>query len=180
MRQLDRALDAARSGDERALETLFRMTCAGVVGYLRARDVGDPDGLANEVFLRAFRTLHSFTGDGEQFRSWLFVIAHHAAIDDARRRRCRPIEKPVEHALDVPCGDVESEVIARLAQDRVEALLVCLSADQREVVTLRVLADLSIAQTAAVMGKSHEAVKALQHRALAALRRALSDPGVPK
>jgi RNA polymerase sigma-70 factor (ECF subfamily) len=177
---LDHALGAVRNGDERALGTLFRMTSAGVVGYLRARNVRDPDGLANEVFLRAFRSLHTFTGDGDRFLSWLFVIAHHAAIDDARRRQCRPVEKPLDHANDIPGGDVESEVVARLAQERVEALLAGLSADQREVITLRVLADLSIAQTAAVMGKSHESVKALQHRALAALRRALSDPGVPK
>jgi RNA polymerase sigma-70 factor (ECF subfamily) len=180
MQELDHALDAARNGNERALETLFRTTCAGVVGYLRARNVGDPDGLANEVFVRAFRSLHTFTGDGEQFMSWLFVIARNAAIDDARRRQRRPVEEPLDHAISVAGGDVESDVLARLAQDRVEALLVCLSADQREAITLRVLADLSIAQTAAVMGKSHEAVKALQHRGLAALQRALSDARVPK
>ena len=54
--------------------------------------MSDPESLANEVFVRAFRTLHTFEGDGERFRSWLFTIARNAAIDDARRRRCRVVE----------------------------------------------------------------------------------------
>jgi RNA polymerase sigma-70 factor (ECF subfamily) len=56
-----------------------------------------------------------------------------------------------------------------------------LSPDQREVIALRVVADLSVEQTAAAVDKSYEAVKALQRRGLATLRRTLSDPeGVPR
>ena len=66
-------------GDARGFDVLFRATGASVVGYLRSRSVSDPDGLANEVFLRVFRSIHTFTGDGARFRSWLFTIAHNAA-----------------------------------------------------------------------------------------------------
>jgi RNA polymerase sigma factor (sigma-70 family) len=62
-----------------------------------------------------------------------------------------------------------------LQNETVRVLLDGLAPDQREVLMLRVVADLSIAQTAAVVNKSHEAVKALQHRALAALRRSLAQ-----
>ena len=60
-------------------------------------------------------------------------------------------------------------------RDRVQALLGLLSPDQREVLMLRIVADLSVDETAAVVGKSHEAVKALTRRGIAALRRAISE-----
>jgi RNA polymerase sigma-70 factor (ECF subfamily) len=177
---LDRALDWARAGDARGFEALFRATGASVVGYLRTRHVSDPDGAANEVFLRAFRTIQTFHGDARRFRSWLFTIAHNAAIDDARRRRRRLREAPLDNTREPAGGDVEADATAALADERVHALLDQLSPDQREVIALRVVADLSVAQTAAVVGKSHEAVKALQRRGLAALRRTLSEQGVPR
>ena len=178
---LDAALERARSGDARGFEVLFQATSAPVVGYLRTRNVSDPDGVANDVFLRAFRTIHTFRGDTHRFRSWLFTIARNAAIDDARRRRRRVTEAPLDEVAEPVGGDVEADVSAALAADRVRGLLDQLSPDQRDVIALRVIAGLSVEQTAAVVDKSYEAVKALQRRGLAALRRALSDQqGVPR
>jgi RNA polymerase sigma-70 factor (ECF subfamily) len=78
-------------------------------------------------------------------------------------------------------GDVESDVIARLAGERVRSLLDRISPDQREVLLLRIVADLSVEETASVVGKGYEAVKALQRRGLAALRREISGgQGVPR
>jgi len=178
---LDGALEQARAGSERGFDELFRATGAAVAGYLRARGVRDPDGAANDVFVRAFRTLHTFEGDGERFRSWLFTIAHNAAIDDARRRSRRVVEVSLAAAPDPTGGNVEFDAVARLAHERVHTLLALLSPDQRDVLLLRVVGDLSVEETAAALGKSYEAVKALQRRGLAALRRALSsEEGVPQ
>src|SRR5260221_591381 len=85
---LDLAFERARTGDSRGFDALFRAHAPSLVGYLRARGVSDPDDLANEVFVRAFRTIHTVQGDSNRFRSWLFAIAHNAAVDDSRRRRC--------------------------------------------------------------------------------------------
>ena len=171
---LDVAIQRAQAGDPRGFDALFEACGRSVVGYLRARSVGDPDDIANEVFLRAFRTIHTFQGDASRFRSWLFTIAHHAAVDEARRRRRRLKETSLEHAPDPAGGDVEADVLTRLARGRVDALLSGLSPDQRDVIMLRIVGDLSVEQTAAVVGKSFEAVKALQRRGLASLRRALA------
>jgi RNA polymerase sigma factor (sigma-70 family) len=180
-RSLDGALDQARAGSDQGFDELFRATGPAVAGYLRARGVGDPEGVANDVFVRAFRTLHTFQGDGERFRSWLFSIAHNAAIDESRRRRRRVVEVSLAAAADPAGGDVEVDVVARLAHERVRTLLALLSPEQRDVLLLRVVADLSVEETAAVVGKGYEAVKALQRRGLAALRRALSsEEGVPQ
>ena len=170
------AIERAQAGDGRGFDTLFRAFGRAVAGYLRARRVSDPDGIANDVFLRAFRTIHTFQGDPPRFRSWLFTIAHNAAIDDARRRRRRVEETSLEHLPEWAGGDVESQVAAHLARERVDALLRQLSPDQRDVLVLRIVADLSVEETAAVVGKGYEAVKALQRRGLAALRRSISDP----
>jgi RNA polymerase sigma-70 factor (ECF subfamily) len=179
---LERGLDAARTGDARGFAVLFDALGAAVLGYLRVRKVSDPDGLTNEVFARAFRTIHTFRGDVARFRAWLFTIARNAAIDDARRRERRVREVPLDHAPEPVTGDLEAEVLEHHdADERVRSLLAQLSDDQREVIALRVLADLSVAQTAAVTDKSYEAVKALQRRGLAALRRALAaEQPVPR
>jgi len=178
---LDDALDRARDGRPSGFDELFRATGPAVAGYLRARQVSDPDGLANDVFLRAFTRLPTFAGDGERFRTWLFTIAHHAAIDDSRRRRRRPQETPLERAAESVGGDVEDDVVARLASERVSRLLDGLSPDQRDVLLLRIVADCSVEETAIMLGKGYEAVKALQRRGLAALRRQLSShEGVPR
>src|ERR1700730_16467135 len=107
-RSLDGALDQARAGNARGFDELFGATGAAVAGYLRARGVSDPDGVANDVFVRAFRTLHTFKGDGERFRSWLFTIAHNTAIDDSRRRRRRVVEVSLAAAPDAAGGDGKS------------------------------------------------------------------------
>jgi len=179
--ELGEAVARAQAGDPRGFEVLFRELGAPVAGYLRSRSVSDPDGIANEVFLRAFRTIHTFDGDAQRFRSWLFTIAHHAAVDDARRRGRRVREAPIDHAPEQAGGDVETDVIANLAHERVHALLSGLSADQREVLVLCVVADLSIAQTAEVLGKRYETVKTLRRRGLSALRAAItSNEGAPR
>jgi RNA polymerase sigma-70 factor (ECF subfamily) len=178
---IERAIERAQHGDADGLNTLFRTFGAPVVGYLRSRGVSDPDGIANEVFVRAFRNIHTFRGDASRFRSWLFTIAQNASIDDSRRRRRRVAEVPISERIDTPGGNAEEDAIAQLAHGRVEALLATLSPDQRDVLMLRIVADLTVEETGAVVGKSYEAVKALQRRGLASLRRALSsDAAVPR
>ncbi|HEV7525160.1 MAG TPA: RNA polymerase sigma factor [Acidimicrobiia bacterium] len=163
-------------GDARGFDTLFRADAAAIVGYLRGRGVRDPDDLANEVFVRAFRNIHTVRGDAARYRSWLFSIARNASIDDARRRQRRARETPLDAEVHAVGGDVEAEAISHLERTAMRAMLDELAPDQRDVLLLRVVGDLSIEQTAAVVDKSYEAVKALQRRGIAALRRKLVPP----
>lgn len=179
--ELDVALAEARTGASCGYHAIFQILGGPVGGYLRARRVADPDCLANEVFLRAFRMLHTFAGDATDFRSWVFTIARNAVIDEMRSAARRPREVLDARPCDGVGGNVEDDVLARLADERVAALLQLLSRDQRDVIALRVVADLSVEQTAEVLGKTYEGVKALQRRAIARLRKALSPPeGVPR
>ncbi|HEX2040980.1 MAG TPA: RNA polymerase sigma factor [Acidimicrobiales bacterium] len=176
------ALAAARTGAGWAFERVFAAFAPAVCGYLRAQGARDPEGETNEVFLRVHRRLPAFEGDVDRFRSWVFAIAHNYVVDQRRWLRRRPVEDVVADTPVRPTGrDAGEEALARVAAADVRALLGTLSPDQRDVLLLRFLADLSIEQTAAATGRTVTGVKALQRRGLDALRRrlaAVSGPAV--
>jgi RNA polymerase sigma-70 factor (ECF subfamily) len=167
-----RLVDAARAGSYRAFEQLYRTMAGQVASYLRWHRASDPDGLTNDVFVQVHRNLAGFQGDEKGFRSWVFTIAHHRMIDDRRRANRQPrVDGEAGVEDHVRTGDVEDDVLAWLAHDNVRDLLAVLSRDQRDVVLLRIVADLSVEEVARMLGKREGAIKALQHRALNALRR---------
>lgn len=149
-----------------------------VTGYLRLRGAPEPDDTASEAFLSVFRSLGSFTGDEAAFRSWVFTIVHRRLIDDRRRLGRQPVSEPFDEPPAQVGGDVEQEGLAALGGSWVGEALQVLSDEQREVVLLRIAADLSVDQVAAVVGKRAGAVRALQHRGLERLRRHLADQRV--
>lgn len=173
-------MQAAKDGSAVAFEQLYRAMAGQVSSYLRWHRATDPDGLTNDVFAQVHRNLPRFTGDEQGFRSWVFTIAHHRMIDDRRRvNRMPPVDDDAGVEEHVGTGDVEDDVLAWLAHDRVRDLLAVLSRDQREVLLLRIVADLSVDEVARILDKREGAVKALQHRALNALRRHLDRQPQP-
>jgi RNA polymerase sigma-70 factor (ECF subfamily) len=132
------------------------------------------------VFLEVVRALPRFEGGHSEFRTWVFTIAHHRLVDDFRRRRRRPHEPA---APEIPAGaessgNVEDDALAPLRDEEVRRVLERLSSAQRDVLTLRILVGFTIAETARVLGKRPGAVKSLQVRGLAALKREISAEGV--
>ena len=179
--ELEGVLGAAQAGAGWAVEVLYRGLAPVVAGYLRVQGSADPEDLTNEVFLRVFRDLGSFSGTDTQFRSWVFSIAHARLIDDRRRQTRRvPLADADVSAVEVAGGsDVEGDVIRGLAEARVRELCGRLVPDQRDVLLLRLIGDLTVEQVASTVGKSVGATKALQRRGLAGLRRELEREGVP-
>ena len=170
-------LDAARADAPWAYQRLFEWLGAPVAGYLRGQGADDPDGLANEVFLRAFANLERFRGDDVAFRSWVFTIAHNQLADERRRRRRRPVVADREVPDHPGPASTEADALARLGLSRVSLLVDELSCDQRDVLLLRVVADLTVEQVAHTLGRSTGSVKQLQRRALVALRQRLEAEG---
>jgi RNA polymerase sigma factor (sigma-70 family) len=167
----DDVLAAAQAGAGWAFEVLYRDLAPVVTGYLRLHGAAEPDDLASETFLQAFTGLAGFTGDEDALRAWVFTIAHRRLVDDWRRRSRRPQLADDPGAGPEPVGgDVEDDVLGRLGTADVERLCGLLPPDQRTVLLLRILADLTIEQVAAVLGRSTGATKALQRRGLRALR----------
>jgi RNA polymerase sigma-70 factor (ECF subfamily) len=169
----DEVLVAARRGDPLAYRELYDGLAGRVCGYLSVHGASDAEDLTSEVFLRAFRKLDRFEGNEKQFRSWVFTIAHHLLLDDRRRRGARIETSAFDGDVvnRVAGGDVEDEAINHLRSEWVTDALAQLSPDQQTVVTLRIVGDLSVEQVAVVTGKPVGAVKALQRRGIATLRR---------
>jgi len=148
----------------------YRAFAPAVLGYLRGQGVPDPDDVLSEVFLQVARALPRFRGGEAEVRPWIFTIARNRAIDDRRRRKTRPVVTASEVPDLVGPADregVDPALLAALAQ---------LTPDQREVVVLRFVADLSLEEVARITKRTEGAVKSMQHRALAQLARILADP----
>lgn len=169
------ALTAARVGAGWAFERVYRALAPAVLAYLRAQGCADPEGTVDEVFLRVFRGIGEFEGTDAQFRSWVFAIAHNLVVDERRMAARRPSLQPLHDRLDPRGGDVEDDALERVGAGRVRQVLDLLAPDQRDVLLLRVVADLPLDEVAAATGRSVGAVKALQHRGLASLRRRLEE-----
>ncbi len=178
--ELSAILERARAGSGPAFDAVYQELAPTVAGYLRYNGVAEVEDLVNEVFAQVHRGLPGFSGDWAGFRSWVFTIAHHRMVDETRRVRRRPAVTLGEVAAEAWTGDVEAEALESLSDARLRLLLDQLSSDQREVLLLRIVADLPLGEVADALDKTVGAVKSLQHRALASLRRALDQEGVDR
>ena len=171
-------LTAAQANAAWAFRRLFDELSGQVAGYLRAQGAREPDDLTNEVFVSVFSGIGGFQGGEDQFRSWVFTIAHRRLTDERRRLGRRPVVTG-DAVTDLRGGDAEDHALSSLGAERVHKLLGRLAPDQRDVLLLRILADLTVEQTAQALTKTPGAVKTLQRRGLAALRKEISKKGVP-
>src|SRR3954462_2628425 len=143
----DDVLAAAQAGAAWAFETLYRDLSPVVTGYLRLHGAAEPDDLASETFLGVFTGLTGFSGDEAGPRAGGFTIAHRRLMDDWRRRSRRPQLADEPGDLEAYLGgDVEDDALARVGADSVHRLCGDLPTDQRSVLLLRILADLTVEQ----------------------------------
>jgi RNA polymerase sigma factor (sigma-70 family) len=158
-------LDDVAGADPAALFGVAYRSFAGpMLGYLKARGVDDPEAVTQDVFLAFYPQVSGLTGGLQGAKSLLFSIAHARMVDHYRRVERRPQLTPYDPQEDSRCAPSAEDAAA--GNGAASALLEGLSGDHQEVLALRVVADLSIDQTAAIMGKSAGAVKQLQRRAL--------------
>ena len=148
-----------------------------VLAFVRAAGAEDPEAVVNDVFLGVFGRLSGFAGDESGFRALLLTVARRRVVDDVRRRARRVPTRPWDDEVDRRTSpSVEEMLVGPAGDDRSPLTLVgSLPADQRDVVLLRLVADLSIAEVATILDKRPGAVKSLQRRALDSLRRQLAS-----
>lgn len=160
---------------------LYRALSAPVLGYLRAQGVPEPEDVLGDVFMQVARDWPMFPepDDEAAARRWVFTVARHRSIDAHRRRRRRLRVVADEHELPDPVDEAAAAFDDTLPDPALVAALGALTDEQREVVALRFVADLSLDDVAALTGRTVGAVKAMQHRALENLRRAVSPGAAP-
>jgi RNA polymerase sigma-70 factor (ECF subfamily) len=171
-------LAQAQRGDELAFARLWRDLNPALLRYLGL--AGDAaEEIASTTWLDVVKGLERFRGDETAWRAWVFTTARRRAVDAARKRERdlrvwrRSASWVVELADD--CADVVVDAISSADALRLVRRLPAL---QAEVVLLRVVADLPVAEVAALLGTSQGNVRVAAHRGLKALRRILSEHGV--
>ena len=173
IRAFDDVLTAARAGDEASFAILWRWLQPPLLRWLGVVAPEAVDEIASDVWLSVVRALDEFEGSDRQFQGWIFTLARRRTIDWARRKRRQLATRPLD-GVDVPgAADATASVLALADVRAAIALLRTLRPDQAEVVGLRVIVGLSVAETARVVDKSENAVRVLCHRGLQTLGRRL-------
>lgn len=170
----------AQQGDPTAFGELYEEYSPLVFRFLRRRVDGTEEiveDLTEDVFVKVFEKLDRYVERGLPFTAWLYRIAHNHLVDYLRSR-----PRHTAHSLDDVAEVAERHTPAAygrvLDQQSLEPALARLTPEQRQAVEYRFLEGLSVAETASTMSRSAEAVKKLQARALANLRRHLA-PAMP-
>ena len=170
-------LAQATQGDGRAFEHIFSAYAGRIRAFAIARGARDPDAIANDVMLQVFRSLGSFDGDESAFVRWLFRIARNRLIDAYRADQRRPIIADAA-VPESAARSAEAVVFDNLSLADVAERLSRLTVDQREVISLRLIQDLSLKDVALIVDRPVTAVKALQRRGMEALRRQILEEEV--
>jgi RNA polymerase sigma-70 factor (ECF subfamily) len=169
-------LAAAQRGDERAFAVLWRDLQPAVLRYLRVAAPAAAEDLAADTWMSVIRGLARFRGDEPGFRALVFTAARHRALDWRRQASRTPFgAMPVEALEDRPAPDDPAEAVLEAQSTRAAlALIAELPRSQAEVVALRMVAGLDVAQVAGIVGKRPGAVRTLTHRGLRRLAERLA------
>jgi RNA polymerase sigma-70 factor, ECF subfamily len=162
-----------RTNEPDAFDELYARYSPRVFGYLYQRLNGnheEAEDLTAEVFAKVYEKIDSYQVQGAPLSSWLFRIAHNRLIDSVRRRP-RQTQVGLDLAPEVPAGPAFQGVDQAVALEQIKIGLARLTPEQRQVIELRFLEGKSLAETAAEVGRNEDAVKKLQSRGLASLRR---------
>lgn len=172
-------LDAARMMNEEALVKIFDLYSSALYRYA-FRICGDPvraDHIVGDVFTKLLEQLSMGNGPTTNLRSYLYESAYHQMIDEARySQRQVPLEVALSLRQDAHLS-LEDQLLLRQV---LHAIPNELTDDQRHVIVLRFLEGLSVRETAAIMGKTVDHVKVIQHRALTKLREAVDKKWIGK
>jgi RNA polymerase sigma-70 factor (ECF subfamily) len=173
-----RLIQRAKQGDPTAFAELYDRHQPAIYRYIfhQVGNVATAEDLTSEVFVRLVEKIDRFTYRGRPLLAWLYTIARNL-VTDHHRRSGRFQSLPLDERLAADTDAPEETVAQKLAQHRLAAAIIHLTEEQRQVILLRFVEGLDNKTVAQVLGKSIGAVKALQHRALAALRRILEQNG---
>ena len=166
------AAERAREGDDDALRLLYLLYADNVYGYVLAivHDEHDAEDITSEVFSKLPRALTRYQAGATPVAAWLLRVSRNAALDHLRAQRSVP-------RAEIHAVSAAAEPRARERAADLRAALAALPFDQRQVMLLRLVAGMSPGEVALELGRSVDAIHALQHRARRRLRRELTDQG---
>jgi RNA polymerase sigma-70 factor (ECF subfamily) len=165
----------AKKGDPAAFAEIYDRYQPAIYRYIfyRVSDSTTAEDLTGEVFVRVVEKIDRFAYRGRPLLSWLYTIARNLVVD--HHRQASVLVEDEQVAVDAT--DIEETLEHTLTQQRLAAAVSHLTEDQRRVILLKFIEGVDNRTVARMLGKSVGAVKSLQHRGLAALRRVLEKNG---
>jgi RNA polymerase sigma-70 factor (ECF subfamily) len=166
----------AQQGDQQAFASLYEQYSPLICRFLRRRVDGSDEvveDLTEDVFVKVYEKLDRYVERGLPFTAWLYRIAHNHLVDYLRTLP-RLSTQSLDAVAEMPERQTVSDFTRVLDRQALEPAMARLTPEQRQAVELRFLQGMSVLEAAATMGRSEDAVKKLQARALANLRRHLS------
>jgi RNA polymerase sigma-70 factor (ECF subfamily) len=172
---LSDALNRARNGEESGFAVLWRHHNSRLSRFVQSRLINssiDSEEIVSETWLNVARDIRKFDGNESDFASWLYAIARNRIIDAVRvrDRQVRSTDE-IEDAFWLPSDEnVEQQFEGSEEVRRIVEAIHLLPAAQAEVLLLRIVSDLSVAETAKIVKKSANSVRVLAHRGTQALK----------
>lgn len=171
-------VELAQRGDAEAFGQLYDAYVTPIyrLAYHRLGSRHLAEDLTGDTFVRALRSIGSFTWQGKDFGAWLTTIARNLIADHYRssRHRLEDVVAAIPEQPGVGPG-TEDEVLAGLSNADLMRAVHALAPEQRDCILMRFLEGLSIAETAAALGRSEGAVKQLQLRAMRNLAKSVEQ-----
>jgi RNA polymerase sigma-70 factor, ECF subfamily len=170
----------AQQKDSEAFAQLYEAYFDKIYRYIvmRVRNEMEAEDMTQQVFMKMLQSISSYTARGLPFSAWIYRIAHNLVVDHLRQQN----KKATVDIEGIPLPDMGEDPQHLIEQhidiEDLKKAMQKLTQFQQEVLSLRFTGELSIAECAAVMGKNEGAIKALQHSAVLALRKALVVNGI--
>jgi len=167
-------VNSAAGGDVEAFGQLYIIHIERIYRYVfyRIKDKMTAEDIVGDVFLRAWKAIGTCRGKEQTFSSWLYRIANNLVIDNFRKRqKIQSTEREISERVVIPEVEIEAE---ERRQELLE-LIACLSENQRQVIILKFIEGLDNREIAKILNKREGAIRVLQMRALAKLRKVLGS-----
>jgi RNA polymerase sigma-70 factor (ECF subfamily) len=170
------ALEGLRKLDSQSIGAIYDKYFPEVYRYIRYRisDEATAEDIASDIFVRLMDAAQKKQGPQTNLRGWLIATASNAVNDHHRRHYRRPVEALSESMPDRGPG-IHAEIDVREQNRLVLGAIAQLTDEQQHVLALRFGQGYSVEETAALLKKNINAVKALQFRALASLQRQIGE-----
>lgn len=168
-------LQRAYQGDKDAIARIYQHYVDSIYQFVRLRvaDAQVAEDITSSVFMNFVDALAKRKGPRTSLRGWLFQVARHAIYDSYGAQQALPIESIDQ--MSIESASPEWEVMQALDREMIRQLIQALSPDQQEILLLRFDQQLSLRETATIMGKNINTVKTLQLRAVQNLRRLINQ-----
>jgi RNA polymerase sigma-70 factor (ECF subfamily) len=176
-KSFESVLDAAKLGADWAWAVLYGEIAGPVMGFFRSRGLADPEEAAGDVFFELARGLADFEGSEESFRTFVFAIAYRRLLVENRFSTRRKRSLLADRVLDRLQADVDVMGVVSVPEipQEVFRAFSTLTPEQRDVLSLRIVAGLSLEQVGEVLNRGVKKVKSLQRRGMARVRAQISE-----